>query len=67
MFFLNKKNKNFRLIIGRQKKGFCPHLNYWGARARAAPQSLRLWWEQPFLESIKFGHITFVLYTVGPC
>src|SRR6218665_1092139 len=25
------------------KKGFCPHPNYWGARARAAPpQSLRL-------------------------
>jgi len=30
MFFLNKKNKNSRLIIGGAKKGFCPHLNYWG-------------------------------------
>jgi len=24
-------------------KGFCPHLNYWGACARAAPKRLRLW------------------------
>ena len=31
------------MIIGGAKKGFCPHPNYWGARARAAPQSLRLW------------------------
>src|SRR6218665_2044564 len=35
-FFLNKKIRNSRLIIGGAKKGF------WGARARAAPQSLRL-------------------------
>src|SRR6218665_1797736 len=28
---LNKKNKNSRLIIGGAKKGFCPHLNYWGS------------------------------------
>ena len=31
------------MIIGGGKKGFChPHPNYWGARARAAPHSLRL-------------------------
>src|SRR6218665_406799 len=29
VFFLNKKNKNSRLIIGGAIKGFCPHLNYW--------------------------------------
>jgi len=23
--------------LGGQKRGFAPHLNYWGARARAAP------------------------------
>jgi len=37
IFFKYKKLKNSRLIIGGAKKGFCPHLNYWGARARAAP------------------------------
>ena len=24
------------MIIGGQKRGFTPHLNYWGARAQAA-------------------------------
>ena len=35
----NKKFFNSRLIIGG-KKGFCPHLNYWGAHARAPPESM---------------------------
>src|SRR6218665_2719832 len=35
--------KNSRLIIGGAKKGVLPPILIIGARARAAPQSLRLW------------------------
>ena len=45
VFFKQQIFLNSRLIIGGQKRGFAPHPNYWGARARAAPQSLRLWSE----------------------
>src|SRR6218665_66221 len=33
----NKKNKKFSSDYWGQKNGFFPHLNYWGACARAAP------------------------------
>ena len=41
LFFMleGKIKKNSPLIIGGWgKKGFCPHINYWGAHAGAAPR-----------------------------
>ena len=40
------------IIGGGQKMGFAPHPNYWGARARAAPQSLRLWRAGDFIVNV---------------
>ena len=38
LFFLNKQNQKILVsLLGGQKRGFAPHPNYWGARARAAP------------------------------
>src|SRR6218665_1786015 len=39
MFFLNKKNRNSRLIIGGQKRGFAPILIIGGACPGCPPES----------------------------
>ena len=64
--FLNKNTKKLKILVwllGEQKRGFAPHLNYWGgARARAAPQSLRLCLEENArsLAETKNGALTHI-------
>ena len=60
--YKNKKNKKFSSDYWEGKNGILPHLNYWVARARAAPQSLRLWFKYTCIASNATVFDTIELY-----